>query len=168
MGISMACQVLLIACRRLQPFVYQHERSLQATSPYPHAATFRTSSPTTCIQIYLRPQYSNMNTNDIMDFSDQPSFRDLTFLETVTETSSAEVDFSSLRDISKRFRDELKLQHASERNDKPSPLSEECRSWKYGCPSRNKQLEALEHAMKLVSDRNRPAILSATGDELLL
>ncbi|EKX36568.1 hypothetical protein GUITHDRAFT_117223 [Guillardia theta CCMP2712] len=109
-----------------------------------------------------------MNTNDIMDFGDQPSFRDLSFLEPVPETSSAEVDFSSLRDISKRFRDELKLQHASECNDKPFPLSEECRSWKYGCPSRSKQLEALEHAMKLVSDRNRQPILAATGDELLL
>eukprot|EP00960_Hanusia_phi_P036257 752229-Hanusia_phi.AAC.1 len=101
-----------------------------------------------------------------MEFDDQPSFRDLTLSETELQSSS-EVDFTSLRDISKRFREELKFQDSCSALDE-CPLSEEARNRQFGCPSRSRQLEALEHAMSLISDRNRQQVVSATGEKLVL
>eukprot|EP00960_Hanusia_phi_P029075 747759-Hanusia_phi.AAC.2 len=102
-----------------------------------------------------------------MEFDDQPSFRDLALSETELQSSSAEVDFTTLRDISKRFREELKLQNECNA-DNECLTSEEGRNKKFGCPSRSKQLQALEHAMTLIADRNRQQIISATGEELVL
>eukprot|EP00960_Hanusia_phi_P045899 757481-Hanusia_phi.AAC.6 len=47
-------------------------------------------------------------------------------------------------------------------------LSDEERKEKFGCPSRQRQIEALKHSMELLSRTVRPTLITAIGDELRL
>ena len=98
-----------------------------------------------------------------MDLDDQPTFLHLCTRDALPN-SAPDLDLSFLRDVSKRLRDSLKLQHGSEL----VTVSEEWREAKYGCPPRSKQLAALRHSMQLLAERTRRGVVSATGEGLVL
>ena len=101
-----------------------------------------------------------------LEIDEQPSFPDLFLASFENDTEEAEV--SSLRDISRRVQEEINFQDRECHCKVFLPLSEGDRKEIYGCPSRSKQLEALVHSLRLIEDKSRPQIISATGEDLVL
>eukprot|EP00960_Hanusia_phi_P072647 767842-Hanusia_phi.AAC.1 len=92
--------------------------------------------------------------HETVSIDEQPSFRDISITSQEFD-SVTEIDCLNFTDLPVRVREELKRQ-------------EDRRRAKYGCPSRSKQLEALNYALGLLESPMRPTLVSATGDQLQL
>ena len=101
-----------------------------------------------------------------LEVDQQPSFPDLSLASFDEHADRA--DASSFRDVSRRVQAEIKYQDRASHSKAILPLSEQGRRELYGCPSRSKQLEALVHSIRLIEDKDRPEVISATGEGLVL
>eukprot|EP00960_Hanusia_phi_P065043 765985-Hanusia_phi.AAC.1 len=89
-----------------------------------------------------------------MDLEDQPSFRDVG-MSSDDLSDLAEEEAAGFRALSEIMR-------------KSWIQQEEHRHATYGCPSRQKQLQALRYSLMLLASPRRSDLVSATGEKLLL